>query len=863
MKNKKGFTLIEVLAVVVIIGVLAGISIFAVSKFVPKTTNTAYKSLESQLESSASSYMMNTTRVDDGEKVVLYANDLKGENYLGDFVDPEDKNQECINEDNEKDSYVEVTTSEGNTKDYEYASCIKCGGKARSGICSDSGTKISFDPNNHSVSNGSISVTIKIKSLGNIKNYTYNIYKNGKKTKTDSVDTSGKEASKVVTLSGEGKYKIEVEVESQGVKYKEVSGLYQIGTGKCEKDFTIRHSGTPLGLSRTDNSIWTKNNNIKLSISNPNGKPYIITLKKVGSTSVVEQKEGYKISEEISKKLRDKTDDGTYEIDIKSIDDQRNECHVYRYIRIDTTPPTCTVSAKKSKSKTDNTEGTDAYNSGTWVNNAKVYTSPTCTDAHSGCDPSKYSVVVKRVTSGATEGTFPNITKRGVESEGETTHTWTIEDKVGNMTTCSDFSIKLDRTDPVCGTATGGSTSWSKSADIEVGVNCSDTLSGCEKSNFTTKVTDQTKTKSVEITISDNVGNTKTCTNTYNIYLDRTAPTCGTATGASTTWTKNNRTINQACADTLSGCEKSSYDATYKSTKKTDSVTISDKVGNTRSCTYNVYVDKTPPSCTVTATKSKSKTDKTKGTAGYSSGTWVNNAAVYSAPACTDPHSGCDSSKTKVVVKRVTSGATEGTFTTTERGVESQGETTHTWTLYDKVGNTRTCSTFTIKLDRENPVISHSLSGNKVTRSCSDPNGNGKSGVKSGSLTTPNPQTLSGTSQTVTSSCSDNAGNSASKSNTYTYSAHSSCGVKSYKTCTNGSCCGTSVVYGSWYHSKDIFSNSGCTFSYHQDSDVQYRTCAGGGLTVIYKVYQRSKTTVANTCTNSCCGIKEYNACWR
>jgi len=100
----------------------------------------------------------------------------------------------------------------------------------------------------------------------------------------------------------------------------------------------------------------------------------------------------------------------------------------------------------------------------------------------------------------------------------------------------------------------------------------------------------------VQFRACDNAGNCSGWTS-YIAKLDRTAPTCGTATNSSTTWTNSNRTIKQACSDTLSGCEKTSYDTTYKDNIKTSSVIIKDKVGNTKTCNYNVYIDKVKPTC--------------------------------------------------------------------------------------------------------------------------------------------------------------------------------------------------------------------------------------------------------------------------
>lgn len=88
----------------------------------------------------------------------------------------------------------------------------------------------------------------------------------------------------------------------------------------------------------------------------------------------------------------------------------------------------------------------------------------------------------------------------------------------------------------------------------------------------------------------DNAGNISEVT-TKTIKVDKADPTCGTVSGASTTWAKS-RTITQNCTDTGgSGCEKASYSKSYNTKTTTGSITIKDNAGNTKSCSFNVYVD--------------------------------------------------------------------------------------------------------------------------------------------------------------------------------------------------------------------------------------------------------------------------------
>ena len=86
------------------------------------------------------------------------------------------------------------------------------------------------------------------------------------------------------------------------------------------------------------------------------------------------------------------------------------------------------------------------------------------------------------------------------------------------------------------------------------------------------------------------------CT-TYMNNKDGNAPICGEQTPNTTKWTNTNRTITVGCTDEISGCVKSSFSKTFNKTTKTGNIVISDNSGETNSCSVNVFVDKTAPTC--------------------------------------------------------------------------------------------------------------------------------------------------------------------------------------------------------------------------------------------------------------------------
>ena len=245
----------------------------------------------------------------------------------------------------------------------------------------------------------------------------------------------------------------------------------------------------------------------------------------------------------------------------------------------------------------------------------------------------------------------------------------------GSYCTSDTVQVKIDKDKPTCGTITGESTTWTNSArTITVGCTDGENESGCVEPSYEKSFSNA---KVGTITIADNAGNTNSCS--VNAYADTTAPTCGTATGVSTSWTKSSRTVTQPCTDNLSGC--ASVSKTYSSTTKTASVSVTDGAGNSTACSaYNVYVDTTAPTC------------GTASGGGTSSAHKFGNVTV--TQPCSDSHSGCASA------------SYSKTFSPTT--------TTSTISIADKAGNSKSCTVNVYAYPCTAPSISGSVSTTKA-----------------------------------------------------------------------------------------------------------------------------------------------------
>ncbi len=277
-----------------------------------------------------------------------------------------------------------------------------------------------------------------------------------------------------------------------------------------------------------------------------------------------------------------------------------------------------------------------------------------------------------------------------------------LKDGARNISS-KDDSIVLDATNPTC-KLWGESTSWTKN-NRTIKWGCEDATSGCKAGEIGNKeYNTTTKTSTIQYEIEDNAKNKITCNLTANVYVDKTAPTCGTSwSGGSTTWTKDNRTLSISCSDgtNQSGCSQASYSQTYSTTTKVakPSVTISDTVGNTRVCTastdQNVYVDKTDPTLNVTNTSNGSS---------YS-GAWT-KYNISSALTFSDSNSGINASSLKWGTDGTTWTAISNTSTTGYNDTwSSERNGTGYYQICDVAGNCAS-KNFTVKIDKTNPTIS-------------------------------------------------------------------------------------------------------------------------------------------------------------
>jgi len=239
MKNKKGFTMVELLAVIVILGILSTLAIAGIRGVLKKTKESYMDSQNKMVVLAGKTYYSDhRSRL---PKVIGPIEEVELQTLVDlKYIDPvKDANGElCITETDTKKSKVFV--QKVSKEEYKYNAYLYCNGK-ESGLNDTIPPNITLNPiETNGISNKPVTVTMKIEDNESVLSYRYIIMKDGKEYE----DTGYKNYKKTVSikLTENGVYTIKAYAyDTSGNRSEKESKKYiiDIPTPSCEAEFSI------------------------------------------------------------------------------------------------------------------------------------------------------------------------------------------------------------------------------------------------------------------------------------------------------------------------------------------------------------------------------------------------------------------------------------------------------------------------------------------------------------------------------------------------------------------------------------------------------------------------------------------------
>ena len=134
--NKRGFTMLELLAVIIILGIIISLAYTSISRYLNQARSTTYSDFEKNITSGVTNYLIDHTGSipDEGESLVVDVEKLVCEGYVDDLQDPRESARTC---NLESYAIVKRNNDTSSNMDIEYSACLKCSGY-ESPACSNS-----------------------------------------------------------------------------------------------------------------------------------------------------------------------------------------------------------------------------------------------------------------------------------------------------------------------------------------------------------------------------------------------------------------------------------------------------------------------------------------------------------------------------------------------------------------------------------------------------------------------------------------------------------------------------------------------------------------------------------------------------
>ncbi len=491
-KKQKGFTLVEILAAVTILGILSVIAIVSVNSIIQSSKEKHYTTAESQLKLAGQSYtQQNRSALPKaiGQKTKVSLESLVDSNYIEPIKDYSENDCDI------KNSYVQIFKY--SQTEYSYLPYLDCPVYTSEEELTKSQPTVTVEL---SEENKTKKASAKMTASDNEKllSWSYVVYKDNKEVFNSGsvmIKDYAKNVSKTLDLSKYTPGDLKVVVTA--------TNIYGITTTKTStKHFVDRQPPTCIIKDVDKNpKPWTAQN-VTVTVGCDDGD---------GGSGCKRK--------DYTKTFKSSAKNGT--IYIEDEEGNRTACTVS--VNIDKTKPTTpTMTLKKWKdnsTRPTSTSGLSSYSAGTW-SNKKVYVSASgSTDSHSGI--SYYEYQATGSAAGSAHGASTSI-----ETEGTSTIKYRACDNVGNCSSwATEQTVKVDYTAPVITKITNPSNGNVAALGLKLTLEGTDNQSGIakwrhskntsswtdyansNKSPFTTPAMNDRQNNDIYISVCDTAGN--------------------------------------------------------------------------------------------------------------------------------------------------------------------------------------------------------------------------------------------------------------------------------------------------------------------------------------------------------------------
>ena len=527
MKKNKGFTLVEVIMVVVILGIIIGI---AVPSYIAISNNIKTKNYEQKIDNIKAKALEYASDYN-VENITIPVKVLIEEGYLAEENPDGNDNEKIMNP---LGGYLDCQnvniTREGDSYKVEVIDSISC---STSGLVNTS--KILIDVyeyrdnqvGNKLGTNGNVNWTNsdKVILMANVSNVSGalndSIWVHG----TSTTNKSGKIAYSVNEINDPAEYANVIVVDALVFLDTEYTFSINTNNGYVSQKVSVKIDREIPTASASVSSAWTKNNTKDVQLSGSDGSGSGIDKFYVTTDTTKPDKNAFNrgyTNDDNQDYTKAELDVGTYYV--YAIDKAGNISNSYKIevSGIDKTGPVCKYAVGKTN----------------WTQTNFTITYGCQSDTGTGC-----KTLDKTETINYTAKTK--------------TINWTIEDNIGNKTNCSQIvNTYVDKTPPTC-VSSGGNGNWTNTSRTITGT-CSDSDSGCVSNiskNYTTEINSSKESPGI---VYDKVGNYTSCPSDQTIKIDKTSPTVSISV-SSTSSGYNNTTakVSVSSADSSSSIANS------------------------------------------------------------------------------------------------------------------------------------------------------------------------------------------------------------------------------------------------------------------------------------------------------------------